>query len=50
MADRTALGMIGVMLGAATLLVTVVGVVVVGGYPGPQDPRTTSVALSTDAR
>lgn len=32
MADRTALGMIGLMLGAATILVVMVGGVVVGDH------------------
>jgi hypothetical protein len=34
MADRGALGTIGLLLGAATLLVTITAAVVVGGYRG----------------
>jgi hypothetical protein len=32
MADRTALGMIGLMLGAATMFVMMVGAFVIGNY------------------
>lgn len=32
MADRTALGMIGLMLGVATIMVVTVGALVIGGH------------------
>ena len=34
MADRSALGMIGALLGAATVAVTLIGILVVTGYVG----------------
>jgi prepilin signal peptidase PulO-like enzyme (type II secretory pathway) len=39
MADKRALGMIGLMLGAATVFVTVISAVVVGSYVGQLDGR-----------
>ena len=47
MADKDALGMIGLMLGAATVFVTVVGAVVVGSYAGPLDVRNDSPIIAT---
>jgi hypothetical protein len=39
MADKRALAMIGLLLGAATVFVTVAGAVVVGSYAGQLDRR-----------
>ncbi len=47
MADKNALGMIGLMLGAATVFVAVVGAVVVGNYTGPLDVRNGSPIVAT---
>jgi len=49
MADRTALGMIGLMLGAATVFVTVTGAIVVGGYSGPLDARNVAPAVASSS-
>ena len=47
MADRNALGMIGLMLGAATMFVTVIGAVVVGNYAGPLDAQNATAIVAT---
>ena len=47
MADKNALGMIGLMLGAATMFVTMVGAVVVGNYGGPLDAQNAAAVAAT---
>jgi hypothetical protein len=47
MADRNALGMIGLMLGAATMFVTVIGAVVVGNYAGPLHAQNATATVAT---
>ena len=47
MANRSALGMIGLMLGAATVFVTVTAAVVVSGYRADEMTTAANVPLAT---
>jgi len=47
MADKNAPGMIGLMLGAATMFVTVMGAIAVGNHGGQLDMRTGTPVVAT---
>jgi hypothetical protein len=47
MADKHALGMIGLMLGAATMFVATVGAVVVGSYADRLNAQSSAAVMAT---